>query len=64
MTDAAKLIEEMRELTPLTPEWHAKGEEIEVALGLIEVPPGRFELTDEEIANLPVLDLSEFLGER
>jgi hypothetical protein len=26
----------------------------------IDVPPGRFELTDEDIADLPVVDLSEF----
>lgn len=29
----------------------------------LEVPPGRFDLTEEEIANLPVLDLEEFLKE-
>lgn len=40
---------------------HQVDESEAIDYALIEVPPGAGELTDEEIAELPILDPSDFL---
>lgn len=47
----------------LTPEQQASYERQKAAAdyGSVEVPPGRFDLTEEDYADLPVLDIRDVL---